>query len=209
MLARLLPCSSADEERQRLIACEMQHRLRNTLAIVQAIVRQSVRNAATKEQAEALITGRICAISGANDLLAHQGTERASLRQLVGRMLSLHDGAGISRFQVDGRDLYLDLRTTLGLALILHEMATNAAKYGALSNDRGHVELSWSLSDHLRLRWVECGGPAVEPPLHEGFGTRLIREALRDAGADIELTFPTAGAVLNLRIPLINLQRAN
>jgi two-component sensor histidine kinase len=88
-------------------------------------------------------------------------------------------------------------------------MATNATKYGALSNDCGHVELSWKVLDRLHLHWAEHSGPAIEQPSHGGFGTRLIREVLHGTGTSTHLSFPTTGAVLDLESPVTNLQPAN
>jgi two-component sensor histidine kinase len=125
----------------------------------------------------------------------------------VNSMLEIYDDASGARVKIDGPDLFLEQRTGLGLALILHEMATNATKYGALSNDFGHVELRWELLNHrVRLQWAERDGPTLEQPSRKGLGTRLIRDALRDTGADTNLSFPPTGAVLDLEIPLINVQ---
>jgi len=194
-------------EKQHLVAREMQHRFRNTLAMLQAIVRQSLRSAETKEQAEELIGERIAALSRANDLLIEQSAKAIGLRGLIARMLSLHDTCSAGRFQIDGPDVLLDQRTSLGLALILHEMATNAAKYGSLSNSSGHVDLSWQVANDgsghtLNLHWAERGGPVVSQSHTPSFGTQLIECALSDVGAISELSFPQSGAELNLRIPL-------
>jgi two-component sensor histidine kinase len=194
-------------EQQQLVAREMQHRLRNTLAMLQAIVRQSLRSAKTKDQAEELIGERIAALSKANDLLIEQSAKATPLRRLIARMLNLHDTGSAGRFKIDGPDVLLDQRTSLGLALILHEMATNAAKYGSLSNSNGHVDLTWQVakdgSGHaLSLHWAERGGPAVSQSHKPSFGTQLIECALSDVGAISKLSFPQAGAELNLRVPL-------
>ena len=195
------------EQQQQLVAREMQHRLRNTLAMLQAIVRQSLRSAKTKEQAEELIGERIAALSKANDLLIEQSAKATPLRGLIARMLNLHDTGSAGRFKIDGPDVLLDQRASLGLALILHEMATNAAKYGSLSNSSGHVELTWQVTSDdsgqaLSLRWTERGGPAVSESHMPSFGTQLIKSALSDVGAISKLSVPKTGAELNLRVPL-------
>jgi two-component sensor histidine kinase len=206
--SRFVPAlSNADQAQQHLVAREMQHRLRNTLAVLQAIIRQSLRSASSKEQAEEIIGERILALSKANDMLIEHSIEHLRLRELVARMLSLHDSSSPSRFRIDGPDVFLDQRTSLGLALILHEMATNAVKYGALSNEKGHVDLLWQVSDDgagpaLNLNWIERDGPIVSAPQRIGFGTRLIESALRDVGAITQLSLPQSGAELKIHVAL-------
>ncbi len=198
-------CSSQPE----LVAREMQHRLRNAAALVQAIIRQTLRGKITKEQAERVITERLTALAHANDLFITEDKDATSLRAVVRRVLDIYDDPKRARFQIDGPDLSLDQRTGLGLALILHEMATNASKYGALSKDGGHVELQWKLLNCIHLHWAEHDGPSIHQPFHEGLGTRLIHDALRGTGATVELSFPTTGATLDIEIPLPSAQQAN
>lgn len=190
-----------------LVSSEIRHRLRNLLAMMQAIVRQSLQNAATKEDAEREISERLHSLSKANDLLIEGRSDRLSLKALILRLLAVHDWGGKSRFQVRGPAVFLDQRASFGLALILHELATNAAKYGALSNERGRVYLTWALErkaseEFLKFRWKERGGPAISAPTVHGFGTQLIKSVLRDAGVTTDLSFPTTGLTFNLRLPL-------
>jgi two-component sensor histidine kinase len=200
------PQEATYAQRSTLIAREMQHRVRNIIAVLQAIVRQTLRNAATKEQAEKFIADRLSALARLNDLFIQENTGAVSLHTVVRSMLDIYDDASSRRFRIDGPDVFLDQRLGLGLALILHEMATNASKYGALSNNCGHVELRWEVSNRLHLQWVECDGPPIDEPSHKGFGTRLIQDVLRGTGTSVKLSFPRTGVTLHLEIQLPDLQ---
>jgi len=166
------------EERQVLLAREVDHRARNALALVQSIVRLT--RADTISSYIGAVDGRIAALSRAHTLLAQSRWQGADLARLVDEELAPYRGADSERITVAGQDVSLEPRTAQTLALALHELSTNAAKYGALSVLSGRVAVTWELQpDSLLLQWSESGGPSVLPPQSPGFGIRVI-------GASIE-----------------------
>jgi PAS domain S-box-containing protein len=201
------------EERQQLLVNELNHRVKNTLATVQSIANQSLRNASTPEQARGDIEGRLIALSRAHDVLTREGWEGASLREIVAQAISPFAGRVASgesepaggRFVLEGPDLRLTPRTALALAMALQELATNAVKYGALSNETGQVRIIWSVDESrcLRLTWSEQGGPPVTPPSRRGFGSRLIERSLSsDLGGEVSLRFEPSGVVCTIEAPV-------
>ncbi len=154
------------------------------------------------------LAARLLALAQAHDVLLQGSFARASLSGLVEGAVSLH-GDGVSgRFRVAGPDLTLGPQHGMILALMLHELGTNAAKYGALSVAAGHVGITWTVAEEtgspmLRFRWQEAGGPPVTPPTRTGFGTRLIARSLAHSfGGTACLTYPPEGAVLTFEAPL-------
>jgi PAS domain S-box-containing protein len=161
------------EERQALLAREVDHRARNALALVQSIVRLT--RSDTVGSYVAAVEGRIAALSRAHTLLAQGRWQGADLARLVDEELAPFRDADPERITVTGPDVSLEPRTAQTLALALHELATNAAKYGALSVLSGRVAVAWELqAEGLLLRWTESGGPLVQPPRSPGFGIRVI-----------------------------------
>ena len=171
------------EELQRLLGNELNHRVKNTLATVQSIVNQTLRGAADIEVARKAVNARIVSLAGAHDLLTERSWSGADVVDLVARAVAPFATGQIS---VDGPSVDVSPNQALALSLALHELATNAAKYGALSRPEGRVELRWQAQDgRLSLSWRESGGPPVAPPSRRGFGSRLIENALcRDLGRD-------------------------
>jgi two-component sensor histidine kinase len=200
-------------DQEQLLAREMQHRLKNALAMLQAIVFQSFRSAETKEEIEQAISARLSALADANDMLLVEHGARLSLRAIVDRLIRIHEPAEGSRFRIHGREIFLAPRVAFAFALILHEMATNAVKYGALSNEIGHIELAWKVSSQtsepaFTLRWVEAGGPPISPPTRRGFGTRLIESVLAPSvGFATDVSFPETGAMLTIEAPMAALEQ--
>ncbi len=174
----------AAERHRALLNHELSHRVKNALATVHAIAAQTSKTAATSEAFVASFSGRIMAMARAHDLLAGGGWQGASLREILESELTPHRTDTGNGWSCDGPATRLNSKTALPLAMALHELATNAAKYGALSVPAGHVTVTWEwLSAEgsgslLRLLWVEAGGPPVAPSPSNGFGTRLIREGL-------------------------------
>jgi PAS domain S-box-containing protein len=181
------------EEHQRLLINELNHRVKNTLATVQAIAFQTLKGDLTLAQARTGFEARLLALSKAHNLLTEQNWERASLERVVRD--SLEHFAGGDRFALSGPEIWLAPRAALALALALHELATNAAKYGALSAEHGQVAIDWSDDGGvLRLDWKEQGGPAVAAPTRRGFGSRLIEQGLGgDLGGTARITFEADG----------------
>ena len=165
------------EERQALLAREVDHRARNALAVVQSIVRLT--RAKTVDGYVGAVEGRIRALSRAHMLLSQSRWQGADLGRLVEEELAPYRTTDDERISVSGPKLVLHPAAAQTLALALHELATNAAKHGALSSTTGRIQLGWELkSGSLMLRWAETGGPPVKPPAAQGYGTRVITASI-------------------------------
>ena len=189
------------ENHQRLLINELNHRVKNTLAAVQSIVTQTLRHAADPEDASRTITARIMALSGAHNVLTRESWDGADLRSLVETAIHPFQGPGPAAFQLSGPDMRVGPYAAISISLALHELATNAVKYGALSTPAGRVRIGWSVgADQVfRLEWIETGGPVVTPSDRRGFGSRLILQVLPDQlqGA-AELEYRPAGIAFRL-----------
>jgi PAS domain S-box-containing protein len=186
------------EERQKLLINELNHRVKNTLATVQSIARQTARTAPAPEAFVARFESRLLALSRAHDLLTRGNWENVRAGDIVEAMMAPHRETSGNRIVAEGPEFRVSPRVALAFGLALHELATNAAKYGALSTAAGRVEVAWrrrpAEPGGLELRWVERGGPPVAPPTHKGFGSRLIESALaQELGCDVRLEFPRGG----------------
>ncbi len=192
------------EERLQVLMSEISHRLKNTLAVVQAVAAQTLRTARTLPEARVNLDARIVALARAQDVLRKESWHSASLCEVISVAIAAHVAPDGDRVISRGPDLELSPRAAVALSLALHELATNAAKYGALSSAGGHVNLNWSLQgDHLVLQWREIGGPAVEAPERRGFGSYLIEKIVAaDLRAEVALEFPPEGLAFTLRAPL-------
>jgi two-component sensor histidine kinase len=180
------------EELQRLLGNELNHRVKNSLATVQSIVNQTLRGVTDIESARAAVNARIVSLAGAHDLLTERSWSGADVADLVARAVAPF---ATDQITIDGPSLVVLPNQALALSLALHELATNAAKYGALSRPEGRVELHWKAqNDELNLSWSESGGPQVVPPSRRGFGSRLIENALcRDLDGQTRLEFAPEG----------------
>ena len=180
------------EELERLLGNEMNHRVRNTLATVQSIVVQSLRGATDFEAARKAVGPRIAALAAAHELLTDHRWVGAGLKDLIERAIAPFAGGNIT---VEGPSVKVSPRQALALSLSLHELATNAAKYGALSRPGGRVTISWEAGkEHVSLNWREIGGPTVTPPSRRGFGSRLLTDVLsRDFEGEAQLDFAAEG----------------
>ncbi|HEX8257733.1 MAG TPA: HWE histidine kinase domain-containing protein [Allosphingosinicella sp.] len=199
----------AAEQRQQLLVNELNHRVKNTLAIVQALAQQSFKGAGLPPAMREAFEGRLSALSAAHNLLTDQHWQAASIRQIV-RDGASFPGAGEDRVTMEGPDLLLPPQTAVGLALAVHELTTNAVKYGALSVAEGRVAITWRTEgERLNLVWEEQGGPPVEPPRRSGFGTRLIERALAaELGGRAVLSFRPEGVRCEVDAPLPHLPEA-
>ena len=173
------------EDAKELLLNESKHRIKNTLATVQAIAGQTLRNAPSDELHAFL--ARLHALGEAHDLLTLQNWDQAPLREVVGRALKPFEASSHDRIIVGGPSLALPAKTSLMLTMCLHELATNAAKYGALSNGTGQVHVAWELvgnggEQKMRLSWRETGGPPVTAPQRKGFGSVLIEQSFAGYG---------------------------
>ncbi len=195
------------EEHQRLLINELNHRVKNTLATVQSITSQTLRNAGTMEDARSALEARLFALSRAHDVLTQENWESANLRDVVREAMAPFRHEREKRLHMTGPDVRIAPRVALAIAMALQELATNAVKYGALSNTTGEVNVQWKLAgkDELRLHlvWTEVGGPPVEQPRRRGFGTRLIERSLaHDLNGRAEISFTPAGVVCTVDAPL-------
>ena len=197
-----------NEARQTLLMQELAHRVKNTLAMVQAVATQTLRNAVSLEAAGEALGARLIALAQAHDVLMQGSWSSTDLRKLVAGAVKLHGDGAPDRFRVQGPDIILGERPGLTLGLMLHELGTNAAKYGALSTPNAHVEIAWNIArsgstEHLHFRWEEVGGPLVAAPTRTGFGTRLIERSLSHRfDGIVSLSYPSTGVVLTLEAPL-------
>ena len=204
----------ADEARLKLMFDELNHRVKNTLATVQSIAMQTLRTTDQPPQFEQAFRGRISALAGTHELLTEASWEGASLVDIVSRALAPHTtGADGERVRIEGPSVMLGPTAAVTLHMALHELATNAAKFGALSSGNGRVEVSWRVvreggSKAVEIDWRESGGPAVTQPLRRGFGSRLIEQGLaRQLKADVRLDFSTEGVACHIRVALLNLSK--
>jgi two-component sensor histidine kinase len=189
------------EQRAATIARAMQHRVQNTLTIVQAIANQTFRAADTLGGAQEALSGRLAALGRAHHLIDEGIDGNVALASLINTALSPFDGG---QFVLSGPSLIIEKDVGVSFVLLLHELATNAAKYGALSIDAGRVEITW-LEDSPqqgRLIWKEQCGPEVVPPSRTGFGSKLLRAAFPQAEASI--AFEPDGVRCTITFPIQN-----
>lgn len=195
-----------EQERQRerlqLLVNELNHRVKNTLATIHSIAIHSLRE--MKPNSAELFENRLLALSAVHDILTQESWTRAQIGDLVRISVA---PAGDANFDIDGPEIDLSPRIAAGLAMTLHELCTNAVKYGALSGD-GRVAVSWRVdascnTPRLLFSWLEYDGPPVEPPARKGFGTRLIERTLAaDAGGEVKLQYLASGLRCDISIPL-------
>jgi PAS domain S-box-containing protein len=197
------------EEHQQLLINELNHRVKNTLATVQSIASQTLRTAATLEKANEAIQNRLLALSRAHNVLTQQNWEGAYLRDIIAEAIEPYRNQGQSSIHWSGPEIQLSPRMALALSMAIHELATNAVKYGALSNGTGEVRIMW-LTDHtsspprLLLRWEEKGGPTVEPPTRAGFGSRLIERSLaQDLNGKVKIDYASTGVICTVDAPVL------
>lgn len=188
---------------------ELNHRVKNTLATVQSIVTQATRGSPDPAVVCDLIETRIAALSRSHDLLGREKWEGACLGDLVREAMAPFsvNGDRAERFTVEGDDVRLSPKATLALGIAINELATNAVKYGAFSNDDGTIAISWTLEQEsderwLSVKWCERGGPAVTPPTHKGFGSRVIEQGLaHELQGKVDLTYRPEGVVCVIKVP--------
>ncbi|KHL26606.1 histidine kinase [Croceibacterium mercuriale] len=196
------------EDHRALLANELSHRVKNTLATLQSIVAQTIRNANSLEAAGETLSARIMSMAAANDLLINERWESAPITDLFRRALAPFGVDDADRFYLSGPDVRLQPRVAIAFALALHELATNASKYGALSLADGSVTIDWQVVTDtrpasLQVIWTEEGGPAVTPPDRLGFGSRLIERVLAlEIGGTAKLDYRPEGVVFTAEAPL-------
>ncbi|HXR88561.1 MAG TPA: HWE histidine kinase domain-containing protein, partial [Stellaceae bacterium] len=180
------------EQQQRLLVNELNHRVKNTLATIQSIAFQTLRGASDLPAARAALDGRIISLARAHDLLTERSWSGADLRDVIVRAM---EPFAAGQIELSGPSLEISPKHALALSLALHELATNAAKYGALSIASGRVRLGWSaVARVMRLSWRESGGPPVKPPTRRGFGSRILNDGLfRNLNGEARLDYARDG----------------
>lgn len=188
------------EEQRRLLTRELAHRVKNNLAIVQSLVQQTLRNAPSLDYASGALLARLRAFSAAHDILLQHDFKEAGLQEIVEKS-PLQDLPS-HRFSYAGPDAIVGPSVALAIALSLHELMTNAIKYGALSNDDGTVELTWSLSGpSVEMTWKELGGPPVKTRRQSGFGSRMLDRLASAEGGESVGEYAQSGVSWRLRFP--------
>jgi PAS domain S-box-containing protein len=195
------------EEQQRLLLAELNHRVKNTLAIVQSIATQTLRHADSAEAFRAAFEARIMALAEAHNLLTDSNWSGASLKDIVERVLIPYSDAESRRYELPAHDIRVGPKAAVSLVMAFHELATNAAKYGALSNGEGSLRVDWKVSNEaapprLFVKWEETGGPPVKAPTRQGFGSRLIRGLAQETAGEVRLDYEPSGLVCTVDIPL-------
>ena len=189
------------EEHAKLLSREVDHRAKNLLALVQATVHLT--QADTIQQFKVAIEGRLQALSNAHTLLAESRWAGAKLHSLVTEELAPYSIEGRSRADFIGPELVLQPQMAQTIAMVLHELTTNAVKYGALSVPSGRVRIEWSLVDRdLVIRWSEADGPPVKPPQRQGFGTRVVNRVIQELQGKLRFDWKPEGMVCEITIPV-------
>ena len=189
------------QEQIATLAREAEHRSKNLLANVQATVQLS--QADTLEGLKQAIEGRIRALSIVHSLFVESRWIGAELSAIAAQELAPYSGAGEGRVRLDGPQVLLEPNAAQSIAVILHELATNAAKYGALSRPDGHIDLQWShqADGRLELRWTETGGPAVREPTRQGFGGRIVKQMISQLTGEVRYDWGPHGLVCDIAMP--------
>jgi two-component sensor histidine kinase len=195
------------EEHREFLTAELNHRVKNSMATMQSIAHQTLRNAPSIEQALTDLSARLSSLASAHDVLTRESWDGASIEDIAAGALAAFQTSA-DRIQISGPTVWLNPQKTLALVMALHELATNAVKYGALSGSDGLVELSWDVANlggdrRLQLRWQESGGPPVSPPTKRGFGSRMIERALAaEFGGTAHLQYLPTGILYEVDAPL-------
>jgi PAS domain S-box-containing protein len=193
----------AEAQRDLLIG-ELHHRVKNTLATVQALAAQTFRHEGVEPGVQAAFEGRLLTLSAVHNVLTDENWASAELHDVVTSTLQPHRTPERDRFAVQGPALRLNPQSAVALSMALHELCTNAIKYGALSVDAGRVTLQWrAAGGRFHLRWQEHDGPPVTEPLRRGFGSRLIERSLAaQLQGDVKIEFQPAGVICGIDAPL-------
>lgn len=195
----------AGDKLQKLILGELHHRIKNTLATVSAIASQSFRAAPSIEAGQEAMEGRLSALGRAHDLLMQVSWASASLTHTFSSATEPYDSQGARRFHFNGPDLKITSGAVIALAMTFNELCTNTTKFGALSVPVGRVEIGWTIDElkkRLHLVWTESGGPAVEPPTRQSFGTRMMKSLGQQLNGQVKLVYDRSGFVYSLDVPL-------
>jgi two-component sensor histidine kinase/CheY-like chemotaxis protein len=196
-------------ERQALLIRELHHRVKNTLATVQALMGATARSSATIDEFYEAFGARIISLAKTHTLLTEDYWQTASLREMLTNELGFYDDDNGQRISLQGPPIDLPSELAVPMGMAIHELTTNAAKYGALSGRGGRVDVTWDVtvnsnSRTLSLDWIERGGPPVTPPTRNGFGTTLLHRVLRtQCSAELDVRFEPTGLHFGMRAPLV------
>jgi two-component sensor histidine kinase len=197
------------EEQRVLLLNELNHRIKNTLATVQSIAEQTLRAGRVDRVTREALANRLIALSQAHNVLVEQNWAGADLHAVIRQALAPHEREGATVFAAEGPRVQLSPQQGVSLSLALHELTTNAIKYGALSNPGGRIAITWNVAQNgqghrfLNLLWEENGGPPVGAPERTGFGTRLIARSFgADSGGSAHLHYRTEGVRCVIELPL-------
>jgi two-component sensor histidine kinase len=191
---RLAERLQKEEDLRKLVVEELAHRLKNKIATIQSIISYQLRE---QPGIRKDIVARLVALSATDDLIIASHGHGASIRDILSTELGPYE---LSRISLDGPDTLLPPNLALVMALLVHELATNAAKHGALSSAAGKLSIRWSLVQrNLSIEWRECGGPTVDSPSHRGFGSRLLSGALGQFNGSVETTFEKDGLICRMK----------
>jgi two-component sensor histidine kinase len=191
---RVVEALRVEKRERELLFDELIHRGKNTFAVVSFIIASSLEE--DKERAHEIVE-RVKAVSSTNDLITTSKTQTVMLRQILDQEFAAY---GTARVTMNGGPIELSANAGRGFALIAHELVTNAVKHGALSSSRGAIEITWlTEGKHVRLSWIERGGPQIAIPWKPGFGSRLVNQTLRRMGGEITAAFPPEGLVCVLK----------
>lgn len=196
----------AAKDRQQLLINELNHRVKNTLATIQSIARQTFRDAVVSREARNLFTDRLMALSAAHNVLTRENWDAPELTGVAAEAVQAYDDPREPRIRLNGPPVRIRPNAALAISLALHELATNATKYGALRVKSGHVDLGWTLSGdgaQVEVSWTEIGGPPVTPPPSQGFGSRLLGSGLAgELGRPADLDWRVDGLVCRIVAPV-------
>lgn len=196
------------EEQRDLLIKELEHRVKNTLTTVQSIASQSFRAAGIGPETLRAFDARLIALGNVHGVLTKQSWDAADLHDVVWAALRPHSAPDRERFTVEGPNVQVGPKCAVAFSMAVHELATNAIKYGALAADSGHVDIAWSTADdRLRWQWRERGGPPVALPERTGFGSRMIERALAlQLSGKAAIEYRPAGIVCTIDAPLAALR---
>jgi two-component sensor histidine kinase len=195
------------EAQLRLLVAELSHRVNNTIAIIQSIATHTIRNAESLDDFKESFLARLLSLGKTHDLLTRTNWSGVLLREILIAELDPYQACDQERCVLSGPDVALFPSAALTLALTFHELATNAAKYGALSHSGGRLRVTWGIvtdgiGNLLTVAWREEGGPPVRKPTRRGFGSRLIEQSMSALGGNAELDYAAEGLICDIRMPL-------
>lgn len=196
------------QEHQQFLLAELSHRSKNLLSVIQALASRTIRSVGTLQEFEQNFMQRLRGIAASQDILVHQNWTGGDLKELVTRQLALFEGVHDQRISIEGPAVTLEADPLQSIGLALHELATNAAKYGSLSTGLGRITVSWTIDDvsgNLLMDWTERGGPPVSPPQRTGFGTQVLdRMVAATVEGQVSLSYDIAGFEWRLTIPAMH-----